>query len=381
MIKRYIYHKILEDIKKYHKNVVLYGARQVGKTTLVKSLLVELDEKSLLVNAEESRYLDVLSSKNSDKMRTLIDSFDVICIDEAQRIPDVSINLKILIDSFPEKSFIFTGSSSFELRSIVSESLAGRVMTHTLYPVWTKELMEGTDAGEFAQNEQIPSRLIYGSYPAIINMKETEQKKRELKQIIDTYLLKDMTLFMKLDQEAVVQKLLKLLAYQIGQEISIRELSRTLEVPVAQIQTYLTILERAFIIFFLKGFGSHERKEVTRNPKVYFWDLGIRNALIEKFDDFDLRDDKGNLWENFLIGERMKKNAYTRLFPPASYFWRLYSGSEIDYIERDEQSLSGFEIKWGKKSRIPKGWSQEYPKAGFRLITWDNWIPFVTETD
>lgn len=378
MIKRYIYQNILKDIKKYHKNIVLYGARQVGKTTLVKSLFSELDTKTLHINAEESRYLDVLSSKNSDKMRTLIESFDVVCIDEAQRIPDVSINLKILIDSFPAKSFIFTGSSSFELRSIVSESLTGRVMTHSLFPLWTKELMEGADSGEFAQNEQIPLRLVYGSYPAVVVVNEIEQKKRELKQIVDTNLLKDMTLFMKLDQEVIVQKLLKLLAYQIGQEVSIRELSRTLEVPVGQIQTYLTILERAFIIFFLKGFGSHERKEVTRNPKVYFWDLGIRNALIEKFDDFDLRDDKGNLWENFLIVERMKRNSYTQLFPPTSHFWRLYSGSEIDYIEQSEKSLAGFEIKWSKTSHIPKTWAQKYPKASYSLVTRANWIPFVT---
>ncbi len=378
MITRYIHQKILKDINKYHKNIVLYGARQVGKTTLVRSLFENLTGKTLLINADETRYLDVLSSRDSDRMSSLIDSFDIVCIDEAQRIPDVSINLKILVDSFPDKSFVFTGSSSFELRSVVAESLTGRVVTHTLYPLWTRELMVGADASEFAQHEMLTSRTVYGSYPAIITERESEQKKRGLAQIVATNLLKDMTLFMKLDQEVTVQKLLKLLAYQIGQEVSLRELSRTLGVSASQIQGYLTILERAFIIFFMKGYGSHERKEVTRNPKVYFWDLGIRNALIERFDDFALRDDKGSLWENFLIVERLKMNAYTQLFPPASYFWRLYTGSEIDYIEHDEKSLTGFEIKWRRDAHVPKRWREEYPHAGYHAITHENWIHFAT---
>ena len=378
MIKRFLTQKILKDIKSHTNAIVLYGARQVGKTTLTQELITNLPGKTLSINADESRYLSILSSRDSDAMKSLIDPYDLICIDEAQRIQDVSINLKILIDSFPHKKFIFTGSSSFELRSAVKESLAGRVMTYVLYPLWTRELKETEGLSDYSMQESLQSRLLYGSYPGVHLKTTHEAKKILLKQIMDTSLLKDMTLFMKLDQEVIIYKLLQLLAYQIGQEVSMRELSTRLGVSAASIRVYLHVLEQSFIIFTLGGYSGNLRKEVTRNPKVYFWDTGIRNALIENFDGLDIRNDIGALWENFVISERLKQSAYTLPYPPKTFFWRLYTGSEIDFIEKTPQSLAGYEIKWSVRSPPPHAWTETYPKATYTCVSRDNWLEFVT---
>lgn len=377
MIKRYLSQKILKDIKSHTNAIVLYGARQVGKTTLIRELITHLPGKALYINADESRYLTILSSRDSDAMRSLIDPYDIVCIDEAQRVQDVSINLKILIDSFPQKKFILTGSSSFELRSAVKESLAGRVMTYVLYSLWTRELKEEGGLSDFSIQESLQSRLLYGSYPGVHLKTTVEAKKILLRQLMDTSLLKDMTLFMKLDQEVIIYKLLQLLAYQIGQEVSMRELSTRLGISAASIRVYLHVLEQSFIIFTIGGYSGNLRKEVTRNPKVYFWDMGIRNALIDNFDALDTRNDLGALWENFIISERLKQLAYTRSYPPKTFFWRLYTGSEIDFIEKTPESLAGYEIKWSVKSPPPRAWTETYPKATYTCVNRGNWLEFA----
>lgn len=376
-IKRHIEIDILDTLNHSNKAIVLYGARQVGKTTLIKEIIKKLDLKSLSINADEKKYLDVLSSRDKNKLEALVSGYELLFIDEAQRIPEIGINAKILIDSFPKLKIILTGSSSFDLANKVTEPLTGRIWTYNLYPISFLELND--HANPFELDQQREHQLIFGSYPDIFNLKNLNDKKLYLEELTSAYLYKDVLEIANIKHGNKLRNLLKLLAFQIGQEVSLSELGRSLEMSKDTVSMYIDLLEKAFVIFRLSGFSRNLRKEITKMDKIYFYDLGIRNSLINNLNFLEDRNDTGQLWENFLIGERMKKMRYNKeVYSP--YFWRTYSGAELDYVEEREGKLFGYEIKHNtKKVKAPKTWLETYENASFDLINLENYLGFILE--
>jgi len=376
IIPRDITQRISEQIAKKDKIIILYGPRQVGKTTLIKSILSQKNEKILEINADERKYIDILSSRDLSKMLSLVSGYDILFIDEAQRIPEIGINLKILYDAKINIQIIATGSSSLDLASQTREPLTGRTWTYTLYPIAFTELSKIYN--QFELNNNYPERLIYGSYPEIFKYQNNQDKKQYLENLANDYLYKDILELTNIKNGHKIHDLLRLLAYQIGSEVSITELSNKLEINKDTIKEYINLLEKSFVIFQLHGLSRNLRKEVTKTKKIYFYDLGIRNILIDNLKPIELRDDQGKLWENFLILERLKKNKYLNTLA-SSYFWRTYTGAEVDYIEDSEGSLYGYEFKYAKKTaKTPLAWKQNYPTATFQTINSENYLGFVS---
>ncbi|MBI2410915.1 MAG: ATP-binding protein [Candidatus Kerfeldbacteria bacterium] len=380
MIPRHITTELLEKITNFHKVVVLYGPRQVGKTTLCHEIIEKLHLPTLSISADESRYIHVLSSRNSQRMRQLIGENKLLFIDEAQRIPDIGINLKILIDQFVDLKIIATGSSSFELANSISEPLTGRKWTFHLYPISQQELLPLMTPFEI--KEQLEERLIWGSYPGIFEFSSAALKEKYLYELEADYLYKDLLSFLDIRGAQRIKDLLSLLAFQIGKEVSIHELGTQLGMHNDMVLRYLDLLEKTFLIFHLGGFSRNLRKEISKKKKYYFYDLGIRNLVIGRFAPLSQREDHGDLWENFCIVERMKYLAYNQQYA-TSYFWRLYSGAEIDYVEERNGALYGYEFKWSqrKKPKTPRTWKAEYPTATYTVVNPDNYLSFVTDSD
>jgi hypothetical protein len=373
-IKRVIKDKIEKKINNSNKVIVIYGARQVGKTTLVKEILGDLKIKHFSVNADQEKYIDVLSSRDLNKMKLLISGYDLLFIDEAQRIPDVGLNLKILTDEMPELKIIATGSSSFDLANKISEPLTGRTWSFTLYPLSILELKNKYN--NFEINERLDDFLVYGLYPEVFTVKSLSEKEELLKEIGRSYLYKDVLDLLTLKQARKIKDLLKLLAFQIGSEVSILELATSLSLSRETVEKYIELLEKSFVLFRLSGLSRNLRKEVTKMDKIYFYDLGIRNMVIDNFKSLPNRNDAGQLWENFLIVERMKAVSYLNI-STSIYFWRTHTGAELDYIEDRGGELFGYEFKFGKaRSKIPKTWEETY-NGKYLLVNRDNWIDFL----
>lgn len=377
-INRYIKADILSKLQNSNKAIILYGARQVGKTTLIKEIIQELGLKSLTINADEQKYIDILSSRDKNKLESLISGYEVLFIDEAQRIPEIGINTKILIDSFPNLKIILTGSSSLDLASKVKEPLTGRTWTYNLYPISFLELKE--QLNDFELNEKVENYMIFGAYPDLFNLKNISDKKKYLEELTSSYLYKDILEITQIKYTNKIRNLLKLLAFQIGQEVSLSELGQKLEMSKDTVSSYIDLLEKSFVIFRLSGFNRNLRKEVTKMDKIYFYDLGVRNILINNLNFLEDRNDLGQLWENLLISERVKMMHYrNQLFN--SYFWRTYTGAELDYVEEREGRLFGYEIKNNtKKITPPKAWLENYPNSTFDLINQSNYLDFITKT-
>lgn len=375
MITRTLQSKIEETLGSQRKVIILYGARQVGKTTLIRRILSGLHLKALEINADQLKYNDVLASRDLRQMQELIGDHQLLFIDEAQRIPDIGINLKILHDGMPHLQIIATGSSSFELANSVREPLTGRTRTFQLFPVSMGELIRQKTA--FELKDELERFLLYGMYPEVIELVGKEQKLIHLQELTSAYLYRDILQLANIRHSDKLHKLLKLLAFQVGSLVSVHELAKTLEMSHETVNHYIDLLEKGFVIFRLTGFSRNLRKEVAKMSKIYFYDLGIRNALIDNFNPLDLRPDKGQLWENFLLVERWKKRAYLNRFDNM-YFWRTYTGAELDYIEESGGSLSGFEFKYRpQKPRPPKTWLETYPGATFTQIDRENFLEFV----
>jgi len=305
----------------------------------------------------------------------LVSGYDAIFIDEAQRIPEIGLSLKILLDNFPKLKIIVTGSSSLDLASKISEPLTGRIYSYKLFPVSCGELLKTKTPYEI--ETQVEERLIYGSYPEIFSLGGAVEKSKYMQNLVDTYLYKDLLEFGDIRNSSKILDLLKLLAFQVGSQISLNELGNSLELNRITVERYIDLLEKSFIIFRLSGFSRNLRKEVTKMDKIYFYDLGVRNAIIGNLNLLINRDDAGKLWENFLIVERMKKLQYEqKLF--SLYFWRLSSGAEMDLIEEENGELHGFEFKYGKKTvKTPGSWIATYSKATATLINQENWQKFA----
>ncbi len=367
--------QIAQDLATSNKIVILYGPRQVGKTTLARQVLGQLPFRSIEINADSMQYNEMFSVRDLRKMQSVIGTHELLFIDEAQNIPDIGINLKILHDSLPDLKIIATGSSSFELANRMREPLTGRTWTYTLYPVAVQELAGSQTPFQLTQN--LEQFLRFGMYPDVLQAPDEAAKVRQLRELAGSYLYKDVLQLSTIRHSDKLVRLLKLLAFQVGSPVSLHEIGQSLEMNHETVNHYIDLLEKGFILFRLSGFSRNLRKEVTKMNKVYFYDLGIRNCLIENFNPLDLRTDTGALWENFLAVERRKKVAYQRLYGNA-YYWRTYSGAELDYVEERDGRLSGYEFKWkNSKTRLPSTWLDTYSESTFEVINRDNFLDFV----
>lgn len=368
---------IIDRIINSNKIIVVYGPRQVGKTTLVNNIISKLGLKTLKINADEMKYSSILSSKDLDKMKSLFEGYSLVFIDEAQKVPDIGVNLKIIKDGKPDLKVIVTGSSSFELANKIKEPLTGRVWTYTLYPLSLKELK--AEFNSFELEQKLNNLLVFGSYPEVFTTVNMADKQKLLLELAESYIYKDILTLEVLRHSNKLHDLLKLLSYQVGSEVSLNELSNNLGINRETVERYLYLLEKAFVIFRMSGFSRNLRKEVSKMDKIYFYDLGIRNAVIDNLKDIADRNDAGQLWENFLMIERKKKLDYEEV-PYSSYFWRLYTGAELDYIEERNGDLHGYEFKYNRNKtyKIPKAWKETYPDSEYQLINPANYLEFVT---
>ena len=375
MIPRQIETAIARQIQAGGKAVIIFGARQVGKTTLVRGLVETLPQRVLWISADELRYVDVLSSRDLPRLRGLVAGYDLLVIDEAQRVPEIGMGLKLLIDNLPALRVVVTGSSSLELASRTREPLTGRAWRHVLHPIATCELARLHNP--FELQALLPERLVFGSYPEIFSIPGHADKRAYLTQLTDSYIFKDVLELSSIRHAAKLRKLLQLLAFQIGNEVSLAELAGQLELSRDTVASYIDLLEESFVLFRLSGYSRNLRKEVSKKDKIYFWDIGVRNALIGHLQPLGQRADQGPLWENFIIAERRKWLAYSAS-SANTYFWRTHTGAEIDWIEESEGALGGFEFKWREGPvRPPKGFLDAYPGARFAVITPANHLPFV----
>lgn len=359
------------------KVLVIYGPRQVGKTTLIKQYLSTTKWKSKFDSGDNLRTQQIFSSQNSSTILDFVEGYELIVIDEAQQIPGVGIGLKILVDNRPDIRVIATGSSSFELANKIGEPLTGRKRTLTLYPVAQLELKSQMNQHEL--REKLPEYLVYGSYPEVLTAKTKERKREMLNELAHSYLLKDILSLEQIKGSKYLLDLLKLLAFQIGKEVSYQELARQLGLSVKTVQRYLDLLEKSFVIFRLGGFSRNLRSEIARKNKYYFFDNGLRNAVISQFNDISDRSDVGELWENFVFMERIKKRGYQNIYA-SPYFWRTYEGQEIDLVEEGDGELRAFEFKWSavRDCDAPSLWKREYPSSSYEVINSGNYFPFIS---
>jgi len=373
-LQRTLQKSIFHALTTSGKVIVLYGPRQAGKTTLSKAIIAQTGLKSLLVNADQLKYIDVLSSRDLKKIQSLVNGYDLLFIDEGQRIPDIGINLKILHDEIPELKVFVTGSSSFLLSNKVTEALTGRKKIYTLLPVSMQEL--ALQFNKFELNDQLEERLIYGQYPEVITSKSLSEKEDYLHEITTSYLFKDILELESIRYPMKIRDLLKLLAFQVGSQVSINELCNTLKLNRETVDRYLFLLEQSFIVFRLTAFSSNFRNEIRKSQKFYFYDNGIRNMIIDNMNSLKTRNDVGVLWENFIVSERKKKLLYggTRV---NTYFWRNYAGVELDIVEEKNGELKAFEIKYKKARRkAPKAWADNYG-GDYSCITKDNYLEYI----
>ncbi len=367
------------DLSKYLKAnhvLIIFGPRQVGKTTLLKQFLHRTNLRYKLESGDNIRIQNLLGSQDFKKILEFAQGYDLIAIDEAQQIPNIGMALKILVDEMPNLKVIATGSSSFDLSQQVGEPLTGRKMTLTLYPIAQLELADRYNRYELKQ--ELETNLIFGGYPEIVCAKTKEEKIALLKELVDAYLFKDILALEKIKNSETLVKLVKLLAFQIGQPVSHHELATSLHIDIKTVERYLDLLQKSFVICKLGAFSKNLRNEITKKQKYYFFDNGVRNAIIAQFNELDLRNDVGALFENFLFIERLKKLNYSNFYGNR-YFWRTYDEKEIDFIEEIEGKLDAYEIKWhpGKQVRCPSQWNKAYPDASFKVINQENYLDFI----
>lgn len=375
MIKR-IYDDI-DAILKEGKVTIIYGPRRVGKTTLIKNYLAKTKLKYKFDNGDDIGVATILSSRSIEKLSNYIAGYELIVIDEAQRIPDVGLGLKILVDTYPKLKILITGSSSLNLSYKIGEPLVGRAYDYNLFSVSQKELLEQVNKFELEQKKN--DYLVFGSYPEVLEAKTREEKMRILTEITNSYLLKDIVELERVGDGKVLIDLLKLIAFQVGGEVSLTELGTSLGIDRKTVERYLWLFEQSFVLYNLRGFSRNLRKEVTKKSKYYFYDNGIRNAVISSFNNIDTRNDVGQLWENFLVMERYKKQKYTPIYAN-NYFWRTWDKNEVDMIEEREGKLYGFEIKWGnnKSTKSKNAWLEAYKKEGeYQLVDQENYLDWV----
>lgn len=372
MLKRILQNRI-EDLFFKGKAIIIYGARQVGKTTLIREIQKKFKNESLFINCDEPDLRAGLTDVTSTELKNVIGNKKVVFIDEAQRVKNIGITLKLLVDNFPALQIVATGSSSLDLSDEVVEPLTGRKYEFHLFPFSFSELQQKYAAIEIKRI--LEKRIVFGMYPEIVEKPDEDQSL--LRSLASSYLYKDVLQYQDIRRPEVLEKLLVALALQIGNEVSYNELSNLLGVTKQTVANYIQLLEKAFVIFRLTPYSRNLRNELTKLRKIYFLDTGIRNALINNFNALRLRQDVGQLWENFMISERLKWNA-NNMISVNTYFWRTHQQQEIDFIEEKDGRLAGFEFKWrGGKARVPKIFLETYSESTVNVVHTENFWEFV----
>lgn len=375
MIPRILTDIIVQDIAEGGSIIVLYGARQVGKTTLISTLLKERGIRHLALTADDIRTSEVFSSRDLHKLEMLVEGYPLVFLDEAQRIADVGVSLKLLHDAHPEIALVITGSSSLEMASKTSESLAGRARTREMYPLALSELAIGRNRYEL--DAMLEDLLVYGAYPEVVSKSNARSKQEYLHDLCSAYLYRDIVELLPLRHGNKLRDLLKLLAFQVGSQVSLSELGSILGLSKETVGNYIDLLEKSFVIFRVGGFSRNLRKEMTKMNKIYFYDCGVRNSIIGNHNQLKDRDDVGRLWENFLMVERRKQLEYSRQRRDF-WFWRTSSGAELDLIEEGDGLLTAYEFKWQKTAKgPPPSWMQAYPQSAWQCINRDNYLSWL----
>ena len=375
MIIPRIIKKSIKDHLQANKVVVIYGSRQVGKTTLINDILKDIKEKYLFLSGED-RKNKWLSSQSIDILKENIANNKLLVIDEAQKLDNIGLNLKLIVDHIKNIKVLVTGSSSFDLSNQVGEPLVGRKWQFNLYPISQLELNKIEE--KFETKSNLNNRLVYGSFPEVIVNNDISQKKEILNSLVDNYLFKDLLQYNQIKKSDKILDLLKLLCWQTGKEVSLTELANSLDLNSRTVEKYLDLLEKVFVIKKINGFSRNLRKEITKSSRYYFYDNGIRNAIINNFNEIENRNDLCDLWENYLFIERLKKQEYKRIYSN-NYFWRTYDKKEIDFVEERDGKLYGYEFKWGaKKTKKPTEWLKTYKEAQYEVINQDNYLDFIS---
>jgi predicted AAA+ superfamily ATPase len=377
--------KIIRELQKKlerhiapNKVIVIVGARRVGKTYLLNQLIKKLKEPYLFFNGEDFETHRLFEPQTAEYYRQFLGNHKLLIIDEAQKVPQIGNKLKLIVDSISDVKIIVTGSSAFDLNDTTGEPLTGRKTTYTLFPFSEKEFRQ-TDENITSRRDRLKQRLIFGNYPELIHLNDMRQKQEYLKEIINSYLLKDILVFENIKNASKIINLLRLIAFQVGSQVSLQELGKQLSMSKNTVERYLDLLSKVFIIFKMEGFSRNLRKEVTKSSKWYFYDNGIRNTIIANLNPLNLRNDSGMLWENYMIAERLKYQSQQSMLVN-NYFWRTYDQQEIDLIEEREGKLFAYEFKWVKRNaKIPAAWKKNYPEAEFRVISSDDYYDWLVD--
>ena len=375
-----IYRKIQDRIESRlqpGKVIIIAGARRTGKTVLLKEIMKKLDGLTLYLNGEDYTTALKLQQKGIEEYKNLIGNNKYLVIDEAQKIENIGQILKLMIDEIEGLHIIITGSSAFDLSNNTGEPLTGRKYTFQLHPVAQCELAAYENVIE--TESLLENRLIYGSYPEILTINDNQQKTEYLNELINSYLLKDILILDNIKNSAKLINILRLMAFQIGKEVSVNELAKNVGLNKLTVERYLDLLTKVFVIYRIEGYSRNLRKEISKSPRYYFWDNGIRNTLVANFNTLLLRNDVGELWENYVIAERIKLQHYQGWLSN-NYFWRTYDQQEIDWIEERDGGLFAFEMKYQKKTvKAPGAWTSNYPGATFDVISRENYLSFIMQ--
>jgi len=374
----YIHQNQLANLRKSikpNRAIIILGPRRTGKTTLLKKFLEDIKEEVFFINGEDITARQNLESQSIEKLKAFIGKYRWLAIDEAQKINQIGLNLKLIVDHIEGIRVIATGSSAFDLAKKVGEPLTGRKVTLKLFPLSQIELSQNENP--LQTKSKLENRLIYGTYPQIVLSRDNHEKELLLKEIISSYLYRDILELDEIQHSAKIISLLQLLAFQIGKEVSLIELGTQLGLNRKTVEKYLDLLEKSFVILSVRGFSRNLRKEITKTGRYYFYDNGIRNGLINNFNSLNLRNDVGALWENYIVMERIKKQEYTPIYAN-NFFWRTYDQKEIDWVEQREGKLFGYEIKWGTKiPKAPKLWTDTYPEVSWQVVNQENYLDFI----
>lgn len=376
---KYLKRTIHEEIHHYlkpNKVVVILGARRTGKSVLIEKIISERKENALILNGEDFTTLSLLQPRTVENYRSLLGKSKLLVIDEAQQIPEIGKILKLIVDHIPEIKILVTGSSAFDISNKIGEPLTGRKHTILLFPFSQEEYSQKENILE--TKGKLNERLILGNYPELYHLQDKKEKVNYLKELVSSYLLKDILSFEGIRNSEKIFHLLKLIAFQIGKDVSLHELGQQLGLHKNTVEKYLDLLSKTFIIFNIGAFSRNLRNEISKSKRWYFFDNGIRNMLIENVNDISTRNDVGELWENYIISERVKFQNNKQLLV-SNYFWRTYQQQEIDWIEERNGSLFAYEIKWNqnKKVMVPSGWKSAYPDAQFKVINPNNYLQWI----
>ena len=375
-IERSVIPLITQNLKP-NKVVVLLGARRTGKSVLIKKIISTFPGKSLFLDGDDFTTLNLFQPRTIENFRSLLGTIELLVIDEAQQIPEIGKALKLIVDHIPDIKVLITGSSAFDITNKTGEPLTGRKTTFYLFPFSQAEYNTQETAVETAG--RLNDRLIFGNYPELFFITDRNEKTLYLKELVSSYLLKDILTLEGIRNADKILQLLKLIAFQIGKEVSLHELGRQLGLHKNTVEKYLDLLSKTFVIYAVNAFSRNLRNEITKSKRWFFYDNGIRNTIIENMNDLSTRNDVGELWENYIFSERIKHQNNTQMFV-SNYFWRTYQQQEIDWIEEQGGKLSAFEMKWNPNRKVssPTAWMNGYPEATFEVITPKNYLHWIT---